>query len=393
MSPSPLTPGAVRVENVWKRFRVDAVRHRFGADESRRLLAGLRGDAATGWRWVLRDISFDLQPGESLGLIGVNGSGKSTLLKMIAGVVHPTSGVAETAGTIGSVMDVGAAVQSSLSGRENIVLYGRMQGWSYRQIRQRTDAILEFAGLTDAADRLVKHYSSGMNVRLGFALASHVEPSILVVDEALAVGDADFKRRSLQRMREIVDAGATLLFVSHGLEQLQSMCRRALWLDAGEVRADGDSSVVVGLYRESLDDSRALTGELVSVRSDLAAVPRVIEPGGTLQFTVTIESDETRTADLTVGLGLGEIDPFVTAHHRIDLAAGSTSFVVSLRDLSVAAGSFQVLAAVTEPGGASLSGWGPIGRMRVRGHAPAPLPTGVARTSPFVIDSAIEVVP
>lgn len=389
MSRNGLAPGEVRVENVWKRFRTDASRHRFGAEESRRLISGLRGDHVNGWRWVLRDISLEVAPGESLGLLGINGSGKSTLLKVIAGVVHPFAGTAQTAGSVGSVMDVGATVQSTLTGRENVILYGRMMGWSYKQTRNRTDEILEFAGLTSAADRLVKHYSSGMNVRLGFALASYIEPSILIVDEALAVGDADFKRKCLQRMREIVDGGATLLFVSHSLEQLQSMCRRALWLDDGVIREAGDSADVVAAYRESLDQSRSDSDEIVTMTTDLTVAPPTIDPFETLSFDLMITSDESRSADLTVGLGLGEIDPFVTVTHRVELRAGTNSFSVSLEDLPLSAGMFQVLAAVTDLRGVSLCGWRPIGRVRVRGERPGPLPTGVARTSPLLIDSTI----
>ena len=389
MSHDGLAPGAVRVENVWKRFRTDATRRRFGAEESRRLVSGLRGDHLKGWRWVLRDISLEIAPGESLGLLGTNGSGKSTLLKVIAGVVHPFAGTAQTAGSIGSVMDVGAAVQSTLTGRENVILYGRMMGWSYKQTRSRTDEILGFAGLTGAADRLVKHYSSGMNVRLGFALASYIEPSILIVDEALAVGDADFKRKCLQRMREIVEGGATLLFVSHGLELLQSMCRRAVWLDEGVIRESGDSIDVVAAYRESLDQDRIDSGEIVAMSSDLAIAPRTIDPNGTLRFDMTITSDESRSADLTVGLGLGEMDPFVTVTHRVELRAGATSLSLSLKDLPLSGGTFQILAAVTDLRGVSLCSWRPIGRVRVRGERPGPLPTGVARTSPLLIDSTI----
>lgn len=393
MSPRRLEPGAVQVDGVWKRFRADAARHRFGVDEGRRLIAHWRGDHVEGWRWVLRDISFDVSPGESVGIVGVNGSGKSTLLKIIAGVVHAYAGSVRTAGAVGSIMDVGASVQSTLTGRENIVLYGRMQGLSYRQIRARTDEILEFAGLTDSADRLVKHYSSGMNVRLGFALAAHVDASILIVDEALAVGDADFKRRCMQRMREISEGGATLLFVSHGLEQLQSMCRRALWLEGGEIRIDGRSADVVSAYRESLDTVRVLPGDAVSIRTDLAAGPKVIDHRDTLVVSFVLGSGEPRSVDLTVGLSVGEIDPFVTVTHRIELRHGATEFHLSINDLALAAGSYLVLATVTDPHGVGLSAWRPVGRVRVRGERLSPTPTGVARTSPFLVESTIEMHP
>ena len=228
-----------------------------------------------------------------------------------------------------------------------------------------------------------------MNVRLGFALAAYIEPSILIVDEALAVGDADFKRKCMQRMREIVDGGATLLFVSHSLEQLQSMCRRSLWLDDGIIRESGESSEVIGAYRASLDQSRIDSGEIVTMTSDLTVALPTIDPFETLSFDLTITSDEARSADLTVGLGLGEIDPFVTVTHRVELRAGSNSFSVSLDDLPLSAGMFQVLAAVTDLRGVSLCGWRPIGSVRVRGERPGPLPTGVARTSPLLIDSTI----
>jgi ABC-type sugar transport system ATPase subunit len=287
-------------------------------------------------------------------------------------------------------MDVGATVQNTLTGRENVILYGRMMGWSYRQTRSRTDEILEFAGLTGAADRLVKHYSSGMNVRLGFAMASYIEPSILIVDEALAVGDADFKRKCLQRMREIVDGGATLLFVSHSLEQLQSMCRRAVWLDGGVIRESGDSAEVIAAYRASLNQGRIESGEIVSIHSDLSVTPQLIDNRGTLEFDIGITSDESQSAELTVGLSFGEIDPFVTATHRVELLPGTTSFKFSFHDLALSAGIFQVLAAVTEPQGKSLCGWRSIGRVRVQGERPVPLPTGVARTSPIIVDSSIE---
>ena len=198
--------------------------------------------------WALRDISFTLEKGDSLGIVGLNGSGKSTLLKIVSGILKPTKGTVETCGSIAPLIELGAGFDANLSARENIYLNGAILGYSRAYMSERFDEIIEFAELQDFVDTAVKNYSSGMVARLGFAIATMNVPDILIIDEILAVGDYKFQEKSFARMQEMIASGATVVFVSHSIEQVQKICKKALWLEHVHMRMLGDADAVCGEY-------------------------------------------------------------------------------------------------------------------------------------------------
>jgi len=204
-------------------------------------------------RWVLRDITFTLAPGEALGIVGQNGAGKSTLLQLIAGTLTPTTGTLRYHGRIAALLELGAGFHPEFTGRENARLAAALMGLTAEEIDARLPAIFAFADIGDALDRPVKTYSSGMFVRLAFAVATAVEPDILIIDEALAVGDGAFAKKSFARIQQLKDQGATVLFVSHAFYQVERFCTRALWLDQGQIRQIDDTRVVLGHYLAWLD--------------------------------------------------------------------------------------------------------------------------------------------
>lgn len=220
----------------------------------------LRGvTKAFGSTRALHDVDLAVQRGEIHALLGGNGSGKSTLLKMIAGILKPTSGTLETSGRVAALIELGAGFHPEISGRENIFINGAVLGLSKREIAARYERIVEFSGLEDFLEEPVKNYSSGMYVRLGFAVAIHTDPEILLVDEVLAVGDEAFAHRCLRRIEELLAAGKTVIFVSHALGLVEELCSRVLWLDDGRVRLIGEPRRVVDGYRQDVaeEESRA----------------------------------------------------------------------------------------------------------------------------------------
>lgn len=204
--------------------------------------------------WALQDVSFEAQKGEVVGIIGRNGAGKSTLLKILTRVTRPTTGIAQIRGRSTSLLEVGTGFHRDLTGRENIYLNGTMHGMTRREIDARFDRILEFAEIEQLIDTPVKRYSSGMYVRLAFSVAAHLEPDVLLTDEVLAVGDAEFQKKCLGRMREVAGGGRTVVFVSHNRAAIASLCTRALWLDGGLLRQDGEVDSVLSSYYASLAD-------------------------------------------------------------------------------------------------------------------------------------------
>lgn len=198
--------------------------------------------------WALNDISFELEKGDSLGIIGLNGSGKSTLLKIISGILKPTKGKVTTVGSIAPLIELGAGFDANLSARENIYLNGAILGYSREYMNSRFDEIIKFAELEDFVDSAIKNFSSGMVARLGFAIATMNIPDILIIDEILAVGDYKFQQKSFARMQEMINSGATVVFVSHSIEQVKQICKKALWLDHGNVVKFGPSEEVCQEY-------------------------------------------------------------------------------------------------------------------------------------------------
>jgi lipopolysaccharide transport system ATP-binding protein len=254
---------AIRVEGLGKQYRLGAAAARHDDLRSAiaaaftaplRNLRALRGLGAfrdgeeAGSFWALRDVSFELRHGETLGIIGRNGAGKSTLLKILSRIVTPTTGRAAMNGRVGSLLEVGTGFHPELTGRDNIYLNGSILGMDRRYIERRFDEIVDFAGVASFLDTPVKRYSSGMYMRLAFAVAAHLEPEILIVDEVLAVGDAQFQKKCLGKMNEVSREGRTVLFVSHNMGAVQSLCRRSVLLHGGRVFAIGETREVVAQY-------------------------------------------------------------------------------------------------------------------------------------------------
>ena len=201
--------------------------------------------------WALKDISFKVKKGETVGFIGRNGAGKSTLLKILSRITEPTSGIAKIYGRVASLLEVGTGFHGELTGRENIYLNGAILGMQKREIERKFDEIVDFAEVEKFIETPVKRYSSGMYLRLAFAVAAHLEPEILIVDEVLAVGDASFQKKCLNKMHTVGKEGRTVLFVSHNLSAVTSLCQRAIWLNQGEVITDGPSQQTVSEYLNS----------------------------------------------------------------------------------------------------------------------------------------------
>ncbi len=206
--------------------------------------------------WALKDVSFTITAGEQVALIGTNGSGKSTILKLMSRVIDPTSGTVTAQGRLAGLLELGTGFHPDLTGRENIFLNGSILGVTRRDIERQLDAIIDFADIGPFIDVQVRNYSSGMVVRLGFAVTTLLQPEILLIDEVLAVGDQNFQRKCMDRLSELQNAGVTLVFVSHSMEQVRRLCQRAIWLDHGVVRADGDAEEVAGAYLDEQSPAR-----------------------------------------------------------------------------------------------------------------------------------------
>ena len=203
--------------------------------------------------WALNDINLEINHNEKVGIIGKNGSGKSTLLKILSRITKPTLGSAVIKGRVASLIEVGTGFHNELSGRENIYLNGSILGMTKSEIDEKYDEIVKFSGVSKFIDTPIKRYSSGMRVRLAFSVAAHLEPEILIVDEVLAVGDANFQKKCLGKMDDVAKSGRTVLFVSHNLESVISLCDRVIWIDDGEIRGDGNSIEIVNKYLETIN--------------------------------------------------------------------------------------------------------------------------------------------
>jgi lipopolysaccharide transport system ATP-binding protein len=213
--------------------------------------------------WALDDISFDIKQGEVIGIIGSNGAGKSTLLKIISRITEPTGGSVDVVGRVGSLLEVGTGFHPELTGRENVFLSGAILGMNRREIQRKMDTIVAFAEIEKHLDTAVKHYSSGMYLRLAFAVAAHLEPNILLVDEVLAVGDLAFQQKCLNHMRNLTGTGMTILMVSHNMAAIQSSCERAILLDHGKMIAEGDPLSVIHQYRQQLQNGKNVQGRSI----------------------------------------------------------------------------------------------------------------------------------
>ena len=265
--------------------------------------------------WALKGVSLDVHEGEVLGLIGRNGSGKTTLLKILSRITRPTEGWAEIHGRIGSLLEVGSGFHPELTGRENTFLSGAILGMSKQEITRKFDEIVAFAELEQFIDTAVKHYSSGMYVRLAFAVAAHLEPEILLVDEVLAVGDIRFQKKCLGKMGDVARAGRTVIVVSHQLNQIRGLSQRAIWLEAGAIRRTGPTHEVVSAYEAAMSSE------------DSAPTSQAGAPVGKARFrSWRLDTNDGKQNHTLVTLGPAEVrfrlevrEPVVHAQHGISL--------------------------------------------------------------------------
>ena len=258
---------AIRAEHLTKRYQLGALRHETMLREA--LLKALRprrGPRERAEILALNDLCFSVDVGEVVGIIGRNGAGKSTLLKVLSKITYPTSGRVRVRGRVASLIEVGTGFHDELSGRENIYLNGSILGMRKREIDARLDQIIDFAGVEKFVDTPIKRYSSGMRLRLGFAVAAHMDPDVLFVDEVLAVGDADFQKKCLNAMDDLRSGGRTVLFVSHNMAAIENLCPRTIWIDAGKLHMDGVSDRVIASYLATFSESQRSAYDLEHVQ-------------------------------------------------------------------------------------------------------------------------------
>ena len=297
----------IELEAVSKRYRLGE--HLGGATDLRESIMTRLGrrtkDTTSDQKdlWAIRDLSLSVSEGEALGVIGRNGAGKSTFLKIVAGVTTPTSGVAKTRGRVGSLLEVGTGFHDDLTGRENTYLSGAILGMGRSEVSRQLDEIVAFAGLDRFLDTPVKRYSSGMYLRLAFAVAAHLEADILLVDEVLAVGDAEFRRKCLSKMSEVESSGRAVVFASHNLEALTELCTNAIWLDKGVLAAAGPAKTTVRSYLDSTTGTaQVLEFDTTNAAASLRSIA-VLDTDRTAQSVVPVGEP------LTIELNVDVADP------------------------------------------------------------------------------------
>ena len=320
----------LQVERLGKQYRIHhlerpetlrASLHRFLRKPVSRVHDAIRKPREDELIWALRDISFELEQGQVLGIIGRNGAGKSTLLKILSRITDPTEGFAEVHGTLSSLLEVGTGFHPELTGRDNIYLNGAILGMRRTEVTKKFDSIVEFAGVETFVDTPVKRYSSGMYMRLAFSVAAHLEPDILLVDEVLAVGDMEFQRRCLGKMREVTGEGRTVVFVSHNMAAIRALCPRAILLDRGRLKADGPVEDVINAYlttdvkvdpsgaippdvpRIGLGDVRLRHVELLGADEEPISYARLGQP-----LTVVIGLESKRRVQALLEVGFSSLD-------------------------------------------------------------------------------------
>ncbi len=263
-------PVAIAVENLSKRYQLGMLKHE---TMLREVLVNVvkhpfaRAPGRKEFIWALRDVSFGVEEGEVVGIIGRNGAGKSTLLKLLSRITYPTEGRIRVRGKVSSLLEVGTGFHEELTGRENVYLNGSILGMKKREIRSKLDQIVAFAGVERFVDTPIKRYSTGMTLRLAFAVAAHLEPDVLFVDEVLAVGDAEFQKKCLKAMDDMHAGGRTVLFVSHNMSAIENLCPRAIWIEGGEVRQDGDAKDVIRAYLSMFADSQRSGHDFTGIAS------------------------------------------------------------------------------------------------------------------------------
>jgi ABC-type polysaccharide/polyol phosphate transport system ATPase subunit len=323
---------AVVVEDVWKSFRLYHERNQYLK------AAVLRGRRARYEEfWALKGIEFEVPVGSTFGVIGSNGSGKSTLLKCLTGILYPEKGRVTIEGRVSALLELGAGFHPELSGRENVYLNGAILGLTKKEINARFDDIVEFSGLPDFIDTPVKNYSSGMFVRLGFAVAAHVEPDVLLIDEVLSVGDESFQRKCAQKIEQFRRDGRTIVFVSHGLSQVEQICETVAWIDKGDLKMVGPAGEVISAYSGQSHNAVRVEGELGarwgSGEAEITSVKLLGADGQPLDVLTTHDP-------LTIAIDFRTFRPLqdIVVNMRIDTMNGHAVWGTSTRRCSKSIG-------------------------------------------------------
>ena len=387
--------GSIEATALWKRFRSDRGRMML-RDSVERVQRRIRGGSEADWRWVLLDVGFSIEPGEAVALLGTNGSGKSTLLKLINGVMYPHTGTVDVRGRVGALIDVRGGIHPDLTGGENVYLYGSLVGLTRKQVAERFDEIVAFAELEHAVDRQVKFYSTGMQMRLGFAVASHVDPDILLVDEVLAVGDATFQQKCLDRIGLMLRRGTTLVFVSHDLAAVEATCDRGMWLDEGVVAADGPVRESLAAYRTHVESEVQVVAAEgpVQLRKTTLTGPggHLATTDSPLDVTLVFEADSATTCRVSFGLTEGGATPIFVVSDEVRLGAGSTTVRCRLPHLPVPRGRYFCWLALQENNREVIT-WQPVASVDVGGTDLDPVPRAVVRLAPVHVPSTWDVEP
>ena len=351
----------IKVEGIAKTFKIHHERHQ---SLKERLLHPRSGSTET--FNALNDVSFSVDTNETVGLVGVNGSGKSTLLKCICGVLQPTSGQIHIRGSLAALLELGAGFQPELSGRDNIFLYGSMLGFSKKMVEGIFDDVVDFSEIENFIDTQVKFYSSGMYVRLAFAVAVNVDPDILVVDEVLAVGDERFQAKCIDRIRTFQDEGRSILFVTHNADQVRAICDRAIVLDGGQLIADGPTHDSLRVFREHLSGIAAehdRSGQLTSVSIDSITTPSGsfdVRSGASMHFDVNITSHGAYSGNFVMeiftrnGLLVSRSD---AKGSPVNLTPGQNRVGIDLAQIPLLDGIYDINVGVVDPRGTTVIAW------------------------------------
>lgn len=379
-----MTDHGIYFEQVWKKFkRVDHVnalrdliprllKRSVGIKPAARPRDALRPTEF----WALQDVSFQVRPGEALGVIGPNGAGKSTVLKLLTRILRPNLGRCELRGRVGSLIEISAGFHQDLSGRENVFLQGAIMGMKRREIKQRFDEIIEFSGIGEFIDMPVRHYSSGMNARLGFSIAAHLDPEVLIIDEVLSVGDRAFQERAFERIREIVARDVAAVVVSHQLDRVSTLCKRAILLKKGRKVFDGDSADTIAAYVREAGESTSNDTQThipIAIERLVFRDVGIVRPGCSIVFHVTGEVLDAERARETTGvvvrlrsLQTGQV-LFATSTDRLDIAlppSGRFEVEVSL-EMNVEPGLYGIETVILSRAGGKTMADGPRGTVTV----------------------------
>jgi ABC-2 type transport system ATP-binding protein len=359
-----MSASAITVDRVTKSFRLYHERNQYLK------AAILRGRRARYDEFTaLKDVSFDVPRGATLGIIGSNGSGKSTMLKCLAGILFPESGTVTVRGRLSALLELGAGFHPELTGRENVHLNGAILGLTRKEIQRRYDDIVDFAGLSEFIDTPVKNYSSGMTVRLGFAIAANVEPEILLIDEVLAVGDASFQRKCAEKIEEFRESGRTIVLVSHATGQVEQLCETALWLERGDVQMMGPAVEVVNAYTgashgaDTADDDGEFGQRWGTHEIQIASIDLLDESGDSTKVFNTLGPMRIRLnlvahqplRDPVVGVRIDTLQgtPLWSTNtrrrrHTVDLVDGPATVDVEIPSLTLMEGVYSLTASVTD---------------------------------------------